>query len=82
MWRQERQELAKIVPTAGNDVFDPMNYGEDEFGPEDQSVCPPKKKQRCTTAASSSGGPAPTFDLEAHFRRIDECGLPRPPAPP
>ena len=46
VWRQERQELAKTVPTAGNDVFDPMNYGEDEFGPEDNSVCPPKKKQR------------------------------------
>ena len=42
VWRQERQELAKTV--AGNDVFDPMNYGEDEFGPEDH--CPPKKKQQ------------------------------------
>ena len=45
VWRQERQEAAQSVQTAGNDVFDPMNYLE-EFGPEDVSVCPPKKKPR------------------------------------
>ena len=45
VWRKERQEAAQTVQTAGNDVFDPMNYME-EFGPEDNSVCPPKKKSR------------------------------------
>ena len=44
VWRQ--QEPNKTVQTAGNDVFDLANYGEEEFGPEDVSVLPVKKKAR------------------------------------
>ena len=44
VWRQQHQEPPKAEQTLVGDVFDPMNYGEEEFGPEDESVHPVKKK--------------------------------------
>ena len=44
VWRQQHQEPPKAEQSLVGDVFDPMNYGEEEFGPEDVSVHPVKKK--------------------------------------